>query len=611
MAPKAGEQSHDPWCSPHKGVNDKHKDGIMEWIEQGMDFFGCDENVPKNVFGVAESPTSLQASQREKDPQYFDYAKLHDELLESLIAEASKRANDPNHLTDIDSSASSSFSFTLSSSQSVLNTSTASAANASIDCSALLDQDVPLEGSSRNNRKRGHKRPRALKLHRRVMPAMTAKPDEPEAPIRRLSYNSSFSSKSTVTNASKHTGSNTKQTINITDKQKLDDSGDALPISLKELTEAQFPPAASFIHPQCRMQKDKGKGEAAGSNICAKGRELCLLKLQDKMALLTRVAFGEESRHRGKADMKRRPARIAEVFPNFTETRSIIELKMGFLSMQYGILLRWDTTRTGKATLVVLRKMCHDSFYTDCKPPQKYLQPPRPRRTQSAPELPIYAIRDVVDGNHAILQRPDGTEVTLLDPPYRVDRPDEFKPTMLTVAVCHGVGLSHKSNWTVQLCYESMTENILLTWDEDQALFSPKLGKKLQHVVPINGSLDLPALEIRLFEHRQKLGKGRRCVSHMHIPMLNLEAQPSNHGAKARDMKVTLPHDPSASIVLSVLLESDYAHWLRRELDARRREEVTIWSRPVRVVDLHDDSLVALGDDDEEEGIWEWICGAC
>jgi hypothetical protein len=611
MAPKVGEHSHDPLWDPHKGANTKHKDGIMEWIEQGMDFFGCDENVPKNVFGANESPTSLLESQREKDPQYFDYAKLHDELLESLMAEASKRANDPNHLTDIDSSASSSFSFTLSSSQSVLNTSTASTANTSIDCAALLDEDVPVEGVSRINRKRGHKRPRALKLHRRVMPAITAKPDEDETPRRRLSYNSSFSSKSTVTNSSKHTVSNTKHTSSTTNKKSIDDGGDAVPISLKELTEAHLPPAASFIHPQCRMQKDKGKGEAAGSNICAKGRDHCLLKLQDKMALLTRVAFGEESRHRGKADMKRRPARIAEVFPNFTETRSIIELKMGFLSMQYGILLRWDTTRTGKVTLVVLRKMCHESFYTDCKPPQKRLLPPRQRRTQSAPELPTYAIRDVVDGNHAILQRPDGTEVALLDPPYRVNRPDEFTPTLLTVAVCHGAGLSHKSSWTVQLCYESMTENILLTWDEDQALFSPKLGKKLKHEVPINGSLDLPALEIRLFEHRQKLGKSRRCVSHMHVPMLNLEAQPSNQGAKPRDVKVTLPNDPSASIMLSVLLESDYAHWLRRELDARRHEEVTIWSRPARVVDLNDDSLVALGDEDEGEGIWEWICGAC
>ncbi|CAB9516667.1 expressed unknown protein [Seminavis robusta] len=575
----------------------------MDWVESGLEFFGCDENAPKKVFGGTDNALRIPLEpHRESDPQYLDYSKLHDELLESLMADATKRANDPKGSTDLDSS-NSSFSFTHSSSLH-LNHSTSSTVNSSFESSAFLDEETPESSGKQYQNKRGHKRPRGLKLHRRVMPTITNKPfsNEEKTMKRRLSYNSSFSSKSTVTTTtSKTTDTKTNQ----------GDDSDAVRISLADLQDAQLPSPASFIHPQCRLQKDKGKGEPAGANICAKGRDHCLLKLKDKMSLLTRVALGEDAKHRGKADMKRRPARIAEIFPNFTETRSIIELKMGFLSMQYGILLRWDTTRTGKVTLVVLRKMCHESFYTKCKALQRVLPPPRPRKmVQAAAELPIYAVRNVVD-NHAILQRPDGMEVALLEPPYRVDRPVAFAPTLLTIAVLYASGLSQTSNWTVQLCFANKTENILLTWDEGHRTFTPKLGEKLKHEIPPSGSLDLPSLEIRLFEHRQRRGKSRRCVSHMHVPLMGLEAQPNGKGASPKDMKIVSSHDPDACVTLSVMLQSDYAHWLRRELDARRREEVAafVWKSPFRVVDLYDDS--PLPGDEEDESMWEWICGIC
>ena len=214
-----------------------------------------------------------------------------------------------------------------------------------------------------------------------------------------------------------------------------------------------------------------------------------------------------------------------------------------------------------------------------------------------------------------ILQRPDGMEVALLEPPYRVDRPDDFSPSLLSVAVQYGTGLSRKSSWTVQICYAARTENILLTWDSEQGTFTPKLADTLKQEIPISGSLDLPALEVRLFEHPQRRGKSRRCVSHMHVPLLGLEAQPTNQQANPKDVKVVSTHDPDACITLSVLLESDYAHWLRHELDARRREEVKafVWKSSFRVMDGYDaaPAVTEVEDEEEDDGIWEWICGAC
>ena len=595
----------DEWSwDPHNPLNDKQKEVFMDWIEQGMDFFGCDENVPNKVFSAAHPLLRIpHEPNKDADLQSLDYAKLHDQLLESLMAEQSRKASEGGIAADFDSSASS-FSFSNSSFSSQLMNASANSrntVNSSFGSSAPDDEgatpvsDVGTITSTEKDR-RGHKRPRSLKLHRRVMPAISTEKRH-QMMKRQLSSNSSVSSRST-------TNTNTVR-----------GTEDSVRVSLSDLNELELPPAASFIHSQCRLQKDKGKGEPAGSNICAKGREHCLAKLEQKMALLTRVAFGEENKNKGTADMKRRPARIAEEFPNFAETRSVIELRMGFMSMQYGILLRWDTSRTGKVTLVVLRKMCHESFYAKCKknPPQ-LPHPRRPLAAKKMAQLPTepssLVVRNVVDGNHAILQRPGGMEVALLESPYRVDRPDVFRPSLLTVAVQNGSGLRRKSNWTVQLSYDGKTENILLTLDSGQGTFTPKLGDKLKYEIPIDGSLDLPALGVRLYEHRKR--KPRKCVGQMNVPLTGLEPQSTSQDPTPNYMKVVCSHDPDACVTLSVMLESEYALWLRNELDARRREEVNgfVWKSSFLVLpDVYNE--VVDDENDEEDSLWEWICGAC
>ena len=46
---------------------------------------------------------------------------------------------------------------------------------------------------------------------------------------------------------------------------------------------------------------------------------------------------------------------------NMVETRSLLTLRMGFVSLSYGILLQWDAD-TQFVELIVLRKMCREDF---------------------------------------------------------------------------------------------------------------------------------------------------------------------------------------------------------------------------------------------------------
>jgi len=182
-------------------------------------------------------------------------------------------------------------------------------------------------------------------------------------------------------------------------------------ISLEALSCKDLPPPSSFVHPRCKLQKDKGKGKAIGSAISAEGQDDCLVKLREKMAVVAQVAGGED--RKAAADMKRRDAKVSEYGMNYVETRSMIELRMGFLSMQYGLLLRWDTS--GKVIFVVLRKICHDSFYTkindNIKPP-KQMSMKRTSIAKKQLESPSLVVQNTVD-NHTIYNCGNGMEVVL------------------------------------------------------------------------------------------------------------------------------------------------------------------------------------------------------
>jgi len=125
--------------------------------------------------------------------------------------------------------------------------------------------------------------------------------------------------------------------------------------------------ASSFLHTNCRLQKDKGKGVAPGNAIVAFGRYDAMNKLGAKIDLLVEM---EQEGTWSNAAITRVPSRIMASGPEkpkstkIVETRSMIGVKMGFLSIRYGILIHWNV-KSGQAELILLRKMCNDSFLND------------------------------------------------------------------------------------------------------------------------------------------------------------------------------------------------------------------------------------------------------
>lgn len=126
--------------------------------------------------------------------------------------------------------------------------------------------------------------------------------------------------------------------------------------------------ASSFLHSNCRLQKDKGKGVAPGNAIVALGRHDAMKKLGEKIDLLVNM---EQDGSWTNAALKRVPARIMARDPkeledniNIVESRSMIGIKVGFVSIRYGILIHWNVL-SGQADFILLRKMCNDSFLKD------------------------------------------------------------------------------------------------------------------------------------------------------------------------------------------------------------------------------------------------------
>jgi hypothetical protein len=358
-------------------------------------------------------------------------------------------------------------------------------------------------------------------------------------------------------------------------------------ISLADLSRANLAPPETFLHEQVRLQKDKGKGEAVGSQLCAKGRVHTLDKLREKMRLLTEVASEKATG----ASMKIRKARVAARVDNFVETRSLMELRMGFLSMTYGILLRWDTTKTGTGTLVVLRKMCHESFYPSASQvPATIAAHPY---TAASPALPQQTIG-----------RSNSDEFLSLDAPYCVPRPYKFAPCVLFATVVSAAGLSKKSSWTIQLGLTDAVENIHMAWDTNKSFLYPKKTGTFRYDTGDRVQWNLSQfLHIKLFENRLRRRIPRRMAGTMRVPLANLQAQPS----PARCSRITLPcaQDPSAVVVLDISWRSDYAVWAGQEMEARQRLPQTVTPTP------HQQQRASVVEEEENDDLWDWICHVC
>jgi hypothetical protein len=300
---------------------------------------------------------------------------------------------------------------------------------------------------------------------------------------------------------------------------------------------------SEYVHPQCMLQKDKGRGDKLKATISAKGREQCLEKLRNKIRLVLQMSSATGSTATGGRDeqyqrkwtntgMKRRMAKIADVGPSYIETRSMLEVQLGFLSMQYGLLIHWDTAKTGKIVFICLRKMCNDGFYSKIpdllQEPTLLLQQQQqlyPSNCQQRHQSPVVATAKqeaapplVVrchKGNHAIYQRLSGsTEVVLVDAPYRIPQPEVFAPSILSVDIHEVTGLDHRrSQWTLSVTFDGHTEIAHLIYNPQTKSFQTTRTTpcKWEMVLPRQmTSFDMAGLEIRLFEQRSgRLAVGR------------------------------------------------------------------------------------------------------
>jgi hypothetical protein len=351
-----------------------------------------------------------------------------------------------------------------------------------------------------------------------------------------------------------------------------------------KVSDESIRPPESFIHSAVRLQKDKGKGEEVGSMICAKGMTACLGKLREKMQLLT------EHCHPGTpATMKRRNAVVSELFDNFVETRSLLSLRMGFLSITYGILLRWDAGKTGLATIVVLRKNCHESFYQK----RSFCV------TTPSLELSPSTSMDENDGESD------------LQPPFVIPRPAHFPPAEINVSVLFATGLNKKSHWTVQLQLADQTENILLTYDGN--LMVPKLGGPLHYTLPNSpkkATTSSAVLEIRLLEHKVRR-KTRVLRCSMVLPLHSLEATSSEASEQPTSMRVPCPD--GATIQIEAMLVSDEVVWQRREMSARRspKQQQHAAKAAARNRRSPDTVMHQVESEDDASSPWDWICNVC
>ena len=389
-----------------------------------------------------------------------------------------------------------------------------------------------------------------------------------------------------------------------------------------------------------RLQKDKGKGADVGSDICAKGILACVGKLRQKMRLLTEHCCVQPNQNGtttiattsgAVASMKRRNAIIAERHANFLETRSLITLRMGFLSMTYGVLLRWDIGKTGLVTVVVLRKNCHESFYRKKmieqrkQPSTKALSSP----ILSTPYLQRSPTLNSVSPTTSVDDDDEHDDIVRLNqPPYMIPRPLQFAPSEITVLVLYATGLNKKSHWTVQLQLGDQIENILLSYDG--AMMIPKLGGPLQYTIPStivmsNNRKSLPTitsgtmdavLEIRLLEHKVRR-KTRVLRCSMVLPLYSLEASRTTTTSSPASTQLRIPCPDGAAIQLEATLVSDEAIWQREELAARQKqqEQGKWWkgNKGCGTTTATKSPITVINDDTTgNNSSWDWLlCSLC
>eukprot|EP00535_Pseudo-nitzschia_heimii_P006015 CAMPEP_0197180894 /NCGR_PEP_ID=MMETSP1423-20130617/5334_1 /TAXON_ID=476441 /ORGANISM="Pseudo-nitzschia heimii, Strain UNC1101" /LENGTH=895 /DNA_ID=CAMNT_0042631035 /DNA_START=189 /DNA_END=2873 /DNA_ORIENTATION=- len=609
----------------------------IEWLDSGIEFFGCGITTSANVVASedenhqsfsphrqgrvnAQSCLNLQKEQdslarkkRHIELLERDYVQLHEDFFDCLLKEegekmvasiattiASQKKNEYKG-SEINSTNSSSFSIgSTSTSGNTTETNRTVEAQNSSDSISNVTRTSTKSGPSVSSS-------RTVRLNRRASFGKN---------VRKVTKGTNFKVYEQQFNPV--TSANTKSipALHLSTENAKGTKSASSVLSIQEIMAKSYLESPSqYLHLKCKLQKDKGKGDRLGSAISARGREPTIAKLREKMKLIVEVSgelqssyltnnsgstkmpsSASESNPSGSAGvfkamsagMKRRKAKIAaiehsescmngaEVGSYIIETRSMIELQLGFLSMQYGLLLRWDAYQSGQIVFVCLRKMCHDSFYTKIRSPpiisttvsvtsksssgdssslhpkpflkHKPQQSPKnetnlghpPRviaATKKRVATPPLVVRVPKGGNHAIYQRASGaTEVVLVDAPYRVPHPDIFAPSILSLDVHRLTGLDPKSRWTLVMTFDGDTEIAHLKYNHREGVFETTRTAPCKWEISMMPqrqaitSFDVATgLEIRLFEQRPKYSLrgvasgvagmvGGRSSSNYHVP---------------------------------------------------------------------------------------------
>eukprot|EP00542_Grammatophora_oceanica_P018725 CAMPEP_0194041696 /NCGR_PEP_ID=MMETSP0009_2-20130614/13559_1 /TAXON_ID=210454 /ORGANISM="Grammatophora oceanica, Strain CCMP 410" /LENGTH=624 /DNA_ID=CAMNT_0038685285 /DNA_START=311 /DNA_END=2185 /DNA_ORIENTATION=- len=536
---------------------------LDQTLEHSFDLLACDERARERVFREANELLKGNTGgiipkvdeQPKEDFHSKDYVTLHDEFLSSLLQEQTQqqqyerppRPDTPSTLESGDSST-------------TLPVIVPTPMRSSSGSSLFTGTDV---STLRTNSGGG-----SVQSAPTALPPTPHKRRRPKLSLRRSPVLVKPPSKRQVVdmsalkeNAAPHMDHETSS-MRMDDYTKLD----------LLANQVQLAPPPTFLDDNCKLQKDKGKGDTPGKEVCAWNKEECLDKLRQKMELLTQVAMGDNHGQQPpvvptttkSANMKRKKAKLAFHTDEFVETRSVIKLKMGFLSLQYGVLLRWDVLKTGLITMVVLRKMCDDSFYKVTARPRV---PPAPLPSASsivAETRSLLELRGVVVDS-AILQRAGANcEVLMLTPPYLVPRPDDFDPSSLSVAEILVEGLSLKQQWSITITSVETTFKSRLEYDSSSNAWVPKVST-------VDWNWDVPSevevpVTIKILEVTKFGPKTRkRPWKEVELVVPRVEETTKWHTVPIKDSCVL--------IKIQLVHASPYTHWVLKEVEERKLRE--------------------------------------
>jgi len=546
---------------------------VVYGLEHTVDLLGCDEQAVRRQ--LEEVSSTLQASsssspaskKKATDWRNRDYAKLHDEFIESLLQEQEQETT---------AAAAAAAQAIASCHNSNNNTNSNTNSNNNNNNNHMIPPAVLTSSSSSSSltftdarRSSPSRRRRPLKLSRR---SPTKNRSRQVLPLPSISLHNNSN------NHSRRGSKSQSKSVSHDDDHDDDDDDDDLSL-VSQITKRSLPAPSEYLFSKCRLQKDKGKGiSPIGSDICATTRDDCLVKLRSKMELLTQVCGNSNSAQTQStttSSMKRRKAKVTEETVTYTETRSVMDLRMGFLSMQYGVLLRWDTTMTGKVVLVVLRKMAHDSFYRkDCV---------KPKRPGSNSNSRHRQVPECHDPNHLVVVRPDGTEVTLLGEPYRVPRPLATAPAVLELTVVSLADFSERSTWTVQVAMNGGDAQTNTYGGINQ---SPLRFEWMDNALHVE-------LTVLIYEKRPRQ-KRKRLVSSTTLALNLLEVS----------RQLAIP----GTIVFQVALQSTYSQWLQSELQAQQQAQSSYSSSSHLCYPIVNNNNNTVVPQEDEPGLWELCC---